>query len=214
MKNIAVLVAMGMEADCLIKRIEGAQKDGRFLRGRIGQAEVTLLRCGWGMRNADKGLRALVDHCHPDVVVNYGVSGGLVPEIGLSETVVAASSFPASGKAYQIGIAESADETLADFAAHLIEGARVAPVSTSLGIIVNKRRKARVAEKSGALCIDMESYAAAKAANELGVPLLVIRCMSDTYEPASMVMFFKNGRAAAEKVAAETELVIKELSAR
>jgi len=214
--KIAILVAMGMEAAKLTARIEGALPENRagkkFLCGKIGQAEVVLHQCGWGMRNAEKGTRALVDNYRPDLIVNYGVSGGLVPEIGLAETVIALSSFPASGRRYVGGGAEATDEKLARFAAQLLPHAQLAKISTSLGIIFNKRRKTRVAQKSGAVCIDMETYTAAKTANELGVPLLVIRCLSDTYEPASLLMFFKHGEIAAEKVAADTERVIKALA--
>ena len=216
MKKIAILVAMGMEAAKLIARIEGAQPEsaagGKFLRGKIGQAEVVLHQCGWGMRNAEKGTRALIEHFQPDVIVNYGVSGGIVPEIGLAETVIALSSFPASGRKYVGSAAELTDEKLARFAAGLLPHAQLAKISTSLGIIFSKRRKTRVAQKSGAVCIDMETYTAAKTANELGVPLLVIRCLSDTYEPASLLSFFKNGAIAAEKAAADTEAVIKALA--
>ena len=211
MQKIGVLAAMSMEAGCLIKRIENAKPENRagkkFLRGKIGGAEVVLHRCGWGMRNADKGVRALVENYQPDVIINYGVSGGLIPEIGLGETVIAAACNHAN-----TAQSNKTDEGLAAFAAARLPHAKMAPVATSVGLIVNKKRKTRVARKSGAVCIDMETYAAANAANELGVPLLVIRCLSDTYEPASLLRFFKNGALAAEKAAADTQAVIKALA--
>ncbi|MCL2298619.1 MAG: hypothetical protein FWC27_00535, partial [Firmicutes bacterium] len=119
------------------------------------------------------------------------------------------SSYPASAKN---GTAEMTDEALADFALRILPHAQIAPAATSIGLILNKRRKARIAQKSGAVCVDMETYAVAKAANALHTPLLVIRCMSDTVEPESLLHFFKNGAMAAEKVAAETELVIRKLA--
>ena len=213
MKKIAVLVAMGMEASKLIARIENPAREKtagkQFLRGRIGEAEVVLHICGMGMRRATNGAKALIENYKPDALVNYGVSGGLVPEMDLSDTVVVVSSCPASGKAYRTESAVPTDEALADFAAQVLPEARKGPAATSVGIIVNKKRKARLVEKTGAVCIDMESYAAAKTARELAVPLLVIRSMSDTVEPTSLVHFFKNGGDAAEKVAAEVERVIK-----
>ena len=218
MKTIAILVAMKMEADQLIKRIQSPQPEksaGRqFLRGRIGDAEVVLHRCGWGMANAAKGARALIGYAKPDALINYGVSGGMTADIGLGDTVIAVSSYPASGKYHKTGAAIPTDETLADFAAQILPDAKKAPVSTSLGLIVNKKRKARIVAASGTACMDMESYTAAKTARELGVPLLVIRSMSDTVEPTSLLSFFKNGALAAEKVAADTETVIKALAAQ
>ena len=207
MKKIAILVAMGMEAEKLLARMENPVGK-KFVRGSIGQAEVVLYRCGWGMRNAARGMHALVDHCKPDLILNYGVSGGMQPDIRLGETVVALSSFPCSGKAFKVGIAQPTDQALAELAAQALPGARLAPICTSQGLIVNKKRKARIVAKSGTVCCDMETYAAAMAANELGVPLLVIRCISDTLEPTSLLAFQKNGSLAAEKAAAAVERVI------
>ena len=216
MKTIAILVAMPMEAAPLLKRMDGTASEKiagkKFLRGRIGGAEIVMYICGMGMRKADIGARALIASYKPDLLLNYGVSGGLVPEMGLSDTVVAVSSCPASGKAYRTESAAATDAALADFAALALPGAKKGPLATSIGIIVNKKRKARLVAKTGAVCIDMETYAAAKTARELGVPLLVIRCMSDTVEPTSLLHFFKNGADAAEKVAADVETVIKKLA--
>jgi len=201
-----------MEAAPLIKRMDGTASEKlagkKFLRGRIGEAEIVMHICGMGMRKADIGVRALIECYQPDILVNYGVSGGLVPEIGLSDTVVVTSSCPASGKAYKTERAAPTNAALADFAARVLPEAQKGPASTSIGIIVNKKRKARLVEKTGAVCVDMETFAAAKTARALDVPLLVIRCMSDTVEPASLLHFFKNGATAAEKVAAEVETVI------
>jgi len=216
MKTIAILVAMPMEAAPLIRRMENTTPKKtagmKFLRGRLGGAEIVMHICGMGMRKAERGTRALIANYRPDLLLNYGVSGGLVPEMGLSDTVVVTSSCPASGRDWITADAAPTDAALAEFAAQALPDAIKGPAATSLGIIVNKKRKARLVEKSGALCIDMETCAAAKTARELGVPLLVIRCMSDTVEPASLLHFFKNGADAAKKVAEDVETVIKKLA--
>ncbi|MCL2508695.1 MAG: 5'-methylthioadenosine/S-adenosylhomocysteine nucleosidase [Oscillospiraceae bacterium] len=212
MKKIAVLVAMSMEESYLVKRIEEQKPEtvagAKFLHGRIGEAEVILHRCGWGMRNADRGARALIGHAKPDALILYGVSGGLVPDVRVADTVAAVSSFPAFGKVRK---AENTDARLTGIALRVIPEARKAPIATSIGIILRKKRKAKIVAESGAVCIDMESYAVAKAANEMGVPLLVIRSLSDTLEPSSLLEFFKNGRVAAENAAAGVEAVIKSI---
>jgi len=216
MKKIAVLIAMGMEAGYLIKRMENPKPETaggkKFLRGKIGEAEVVLHQCGWGMRNADNGVRALAENYRPDMIINYGVSGSLRHEVGLFETVVAVSSYAATGEAYKAGMSAATDADLAAFAARTIGATHKSPVATSRGILVAKKRKARLVERSGAVCIDMESYTAAKAANELGVPLLVMRCISDTLELKSFLVFFKNGAIAADKIAACVEAVIRKLA--
>ncbi|MCL2106984.1 MAG: 5'-methylthioadenosine/S-adenosylhomocysteine nucleosidase [Oscillospiraceae bacterium] len=215
-KKIAVLVAMGMEADCLIKRIENARTEkagGRtFLRGTVGSAEVVLYRCGWGMRRAADGARALIGYARPDALLLYGVSGAIVPTLRIADTVVAEASFATWGKAFAAGLSQPTDETLANFAAGVLGEAQKAPVATSVGVILRKKRNARIAAASGALCTDMESYAVAKAAAELDMPLLVIRSISDTFERISLLAFLKNGKIAAERAALDTETVIKALA--
>lgn len=217
MKTIAVLAAMGMEADCFIRRMEDAKPEtiaGRdYLRGRVGEAGVVLHRCGWGMDRSAAGARAVIEACQPEALILYGVSGAIVPELALSDTVVASASFPASGKYAGEGAkAVPTDEKLADFAMGVLEGARKAPVATTQGVIINKKRNDRIVERSGAVCSDMESYTVALTARELGVPLLVIRSMSDVVKRSSLLLFFKHGRAAAEKAAADTEKVIRALA--
>jgi adenosylhomocysteine nucleosidase len=215
MNPIAVLVAMSMEAAPLAGRMEDVRPEvkagKKFLRGRVGGVEVVLHRCGAGMRRATAGARALIENYAPRALLNYGVSGGMAADVALNDTVVALSCYPASGKYAGAGGAIPTDAGLAAFAAGLLPRARLAPVSSSAGLILRKGRKARIVAKSGAACMDMESYAAAKTARELGVPLLVLRCISDTVEPASLAAFLKNGRPAAEKAAAETAAVIEGL---
>ncbi|MCL2512825.1 MAG: 5'-methylthioadenosine/S-adenosylhomocysteine nucleosidase [Oscillospiraceae bacterium] len=213
MKKIAVLAAMKMEAGCLIGRMESAKTEKtagkKFYLGKIGGAEAVLRQSGMGMRRAEKGARALIENYKPDALILCGVSGGLTPDIRLHETVIATSSSPCPGKAVKTGAAVKTDEKLADFAAKTLKHAKKAPAATSRGLIVRKKRKARIAAAFGAACIDMESYAVAKTANEAGVPLLIIRAISDTFEPSSLLAFHKNGKQAAEKAAAGVEAVAR-----
>jgi len=203
MRTIAVLAAIGMEAAPFTRRMENTSADGKFLRGNIGKADVVLHRCGIGMRNADKGARALVGHAKPDALILYGISGGLIPEIQLHEIVIGTSSACKER-------AEDLDRRLADIAAQALPGARAAPLACTRTVTVRKKRKTLLAG-SGAVCVDMESFAAAKAAREKGVPLLVLRSISDTFQPVSLLAF-KNGKIAAETAAFAVETVIKALS--
>ncbi|MCL1952155.1 MAG: 5'-methylthioadenosine/S-adenosylhomocysteine nucleosidase [Oscillospiraceae bacterium] len=208
--TIAVLAAMSMEAAPLLRRMENPSGK-QFLCGTIGQAQVVLHICGAGMRRAANGAKALIEKYHPDLLVNYGVSGGLMPGLHVGDTVIVTSSCPASGKAYRTEPAVPTDAALADFASQALPHAIQAPAATSLGILVNKQRKARLVAKTGAVCIDTETYAIAKTARALAIPLLVLRCLSDTVEPASLLRFFQNGAMAAEKIAADVEAVLKAL---
>jgi len=213
MKQLAILVAMGMEAKPLLAKIldKTIQKiDGkRFFVGRIADRQVVLHKCGMGMRNATKGAQALIKHFAPRILILYGVSGGL-GDISLAETVIATQSFPCSGKAWTAGIAAIADNELAEHASALL-GAKKAVIATSQGLIFNKKRKERIIERSNAVCIDIESYAVLTVAADANIKAIVLRCISDTKDPKSLLSFFKNGKIAANKAANQVEKLILSL---
>ncbi len=213
MKLIAVLAAMGMEEAKLSGRMESRTKTTvgglAFTCGTIGGAKIYLYRCGWGMRNAEYASRAVIKALQPDLLILYGVSGGMIEDIHIGDIVVATSYFSASE---QQGAAVATDKAPVELAEKVLPFALFAPLATSKGLMLNKKQKARVVAESGAVCIDMESYAVAKTARTLGTSLLVIRCISDTLQLKSLLSFFKNGNIAANKAAEATEAVIKALA--
>ena len=209
---VAVLAAMGMEAKQLIERMENprtVQTGGkRFTRGRVGPVDIVLHRCGMGLGKAEAGVRALIETFQPDVLILFGMSGGIVPEIGLYETVIADCVYPAWEENDRAIVT---DWTLAALAMKVLEDARFAPIATGNKMTWRKSDYDRISQTCGAVAVDQESYAVALAAEELGVSLLIIRSMSDTYDNSSLLGFFKYGPVSAEKAAKDTETVIRHL---
>jgi len=212
---IAVLAAMNMEAKHLIARMENPKvfklAGKKYTRGRIGDAEIVLHQCGMGLEKADAGARALMENFRPGVMVLFGMSGGIVPEVELYETVVATAVYPAW---IENGEAISTDEALAAFAADILDGERSTAIATGNKMTWRQKDYDRIANACGAAAVDQESYAVAKAAEAAGVPLLIIRSMSDTYDNSSLLGFFKYGPVSAEKAAREAETVIRKLAER
>ena len=192
--KVAVLTAMNMEARQMRKRMDNRcprLSGGRlYTHGTIGDAEVILHHSGMGVALSGRGARALLEYAKPDVMILFGVSGGTA-DFGLFETVVAQSAY-----AGWDGSRLDMDEALTALAAQLIEDATLGPVLT------NKLLGAEYGRIPGILASDMESYAVAEAAKEAGVPLLIIRCVSDTDELLSNLLFPVNGPRAADKAAA------------
>jgi len=210
--SVAVLAAMGMEAKHLVSRMDGARTveiaGKKYTLGQINGTEVVLHQGGMGLDKAEAGARALMEF-QPDVLVLFGMSGGIVPEIGLYETVIASGVYPAWKDDW---IAIETDAALQSLAAEVLEDARVASIATGDKMTWRKKDYDRISRACGAVAVDQESYAVAKAARELGVPLLIIRSMSDTYDNTSLLGFFKYGPVSAEKAAKDAESVIKELA--
>jgi len=210
--QVAVLAAMNMEAKHLISRMDDAYErkiDGKnYTLGTIGDIDVVLHQSGMGLDKADAGARALMENFQPDVLVLFGMSGGIVPEMGLYETVIAHEVFPAWKDDW---VSIKTDNDLAVLAMNILEDAVISNIATGDKMTWRKSDYDRISQACGAVAVDQESYAVAKAAQEASVPLLIIRSMSDTYDNSSLLGFFKHGPISAEKAAQDTAAVIKEL---
>jgi len=211
--TVAALTAMEMEAKHLIDRMEAPlpmKVAGKaFTRGQIGNIEIVLHQCGMGLDKAEAGARALMENFQPDVLILFGMSGGIAPGVELYETVIADAVFPAWKDDWT---AIPTDEALAALAAQALPDARRAAIATGNKMTWRKSDYDRISQACGAVAVDQESWAVAKAAQELGVPLLIIRSMSDTYDNSSLLGFFKYGPISAEKAAADAETVIRKLA--
>ena len=201
--KVAVLTAMNMEARQMRNRMENRcprLSGGRlYTHGTLGDAEVILHHSGMGVALSGRGARALLEYAKPDVMVLFGVSGGTA-DFGLFETVIAQSAC-----AGWDGSRLDMDEALTALAAQLI-------VDATLGdVLTNKLLGAEYGRIPGILASDMESYAVAEAAKEAGVPLLILRCVSDTDAILSNVLFPVNGPRAADIAAQAAETVIRNL---
>ncbi|MCL2494947.1 MAG: hypothetical protein FWE98_04745 [Oscillospiraceae bacterium] len=210
---IAVLAAMRVEAKQLVKRMDGVRQvkvAGRtYTRGTIGGTEVVLVQTGMGLKKAEAGVRDMIDAFQPSNLFVYGTSGALVPELEVHQVMIADSL---SLEGVEGGDAIPADEALVSLAQELLPHARRVRLVAESGFSITPKAMARIAAQSGAVAIDLESYAVAKVAKEKGIPLLVIRCTANTYHYSTLPAWPKNGPIAADKAAEGTEAVIKKLA--
>jgi len=211
----AILAAMNVEAKQFVKRMDNARTvkiaGRKYTRGTVGGAEVVLHQCGMGLEKAEAGARALITAFQPEALFVYGTSGALLPEIGLHDVFIA-HALCLKGETGEFAI--PADDALAALAQELLPHAQRVRLVAEAGFALSASELARISGETGAVAIDMESFAAAKAAREAGVPLLVIRCAANTYKFTSLAAWPKNGPIAADKAAAGIEIVIKKLAER
>jgi len=204
---------MKVEAKQLINRMDNVRivktKGRKYTRGTIGDAEVVLIQCGMGLKKAEAGARELIENFQPDTLFVYGTSGALIPELKVHEVMIADALCL---KGVEGGDAIAADEALASLAQELLPHARRVRLVAESGFSVTPKSMERIAAASGAVAIDLESYAVAKVAREAGIPLLVIRCTANTSHYSTLPAWPKNGPIAADKAAAGTEAVIKKLA--
>ena len=124
-------------------------------------SQLSLVCSGLGQERAQHALHWLQKVDNPSCVLIAGVAGGLDPSLASGDLLLAEGGDPG---------------WLAAVARRLPE-ARVGKLLTSGRVIVSARNKAAVFADTGALAVDMETWAAAAVAT---VPWLGLRAISDT----------------------------------
>ena len=165
---VLVLVALEHELRAVRRALDGAPRAGT-VRGRLGGNELVTLACGMG-----QGPGPALDEWRPRLVVSCGFCGGLDPGLIAGDLVLATAVRATSGELLE------APEPARLAAAALLDGVRyrqgelvqAASVATT---VEEKRARAR----SGALALDMESFAVARAAEQAGIPWLALRAVVD-----------------------------------
>ncbi len=166
-------------------------------RGGIGGVETAVGRIGVGKASAAAMTQRLVEHCRPAVVILSGIAGGLSPELELGDIVVARScvqyDLDVTACGYPLGeVPETPSGVIACDPA-LAEAVAAAPCfreRSRLGRVLTGDRfldaagKQRLAAERGLPgdVVDMESAAVALVCRLNGLPLVVIRTVSDTLD--------------------------------
>jgi adenosylhomocysteine nucleosidase len=199
----------------------------RVVRGRLVDARgdltgVPLLvaRSGVGKVNAALAVVALV-RAGADTIVFTGMAGGVGDDVHIGDAVVATSLVQHDvdvpphhepGRLPGEPLFWAPDPVLADT---LARAARTTGATVHYGriasgdqFIADPRRAAAIAERFDALAVEMEGAAAAQAAARLGVPIAVLRWISDTADDASVGDF----DAFCERIGALDLAIVRELA--
>lgn len=134
--------------------------------------------------NSEKAKQAARDFAKTGVagLVSFGVAGGLDPLLVPGDVILANAVWRPNGDAilthsvWRDAVAATSSE-LRCFADAAVAGSD-APVTSAVA-------KGALFERSGAVVVDMESHGVAAAAQEAGLPLLVVRAVAD---PASRAL--------------------------
>jgi adenosylhomocysteine nucleosidase len=167
---------------------------------RQPRAGLALIETGEGPRNASRVLRSWLEKRSARAVINIGFAGSLSPLLQIGDIVVArearsrTESFDASASPlFQV--------------AGRIQNVRPGVAITVDEIICDAKAKRRLAESlpAGEVgWVDMESAAVASVCNSLGVPFLIARSVSDTFDEDLPLDFNRcrtsDGRVSARKV--------------
>jgi nucleoside phosphorylase len=167
-RPILVLVALERELR-IVARAFGLTVRRNRARGRFEGSDLIAAAVGLG-----GGSRNVVAEERPRLVVSCGFSGGLDPSLVAGDVVVATSVLGEDGE--EVASAES----LRGAAVRALHGLRCSQgkIACTTEVAATPEEKAALA-RTGALAVDMESYPAARAAVEAGVPWLALRVVLD-----------------------------------
>jgi adenosylhomocysteine nucleosidase len=175
----AVVAALREELSALVARtrVAGRVRVGRarVLRGQLAGQEVVLASTGDGARNAELGIRAVLDRFPVARVLVLGVAGALSPALAAGALVVSREVRDREG------LAPAPDPDWLEQALAR-GGAEQGTIVSSERILCTPASKAGAWRSLGArdaAVVDLESAAYARAAAERGIRYLVVRSVCD-----------------------------------
>lgn len=202
--KIGIIVAMDKELGLLLNIVEDHKaidiNGYSFHIGHIEDVQVVTMTCGIGKVNAAMGTLTLIEHFHPDVVVNSGVAGGTGGGASILDVVLAkniAYHDVWCGPGTQWGEATGCPRF---FEPPKDAEAMAAALGTKFGLVasgdifVSREEDVRriLALYPEAMAVDMESGAIAQVCYKKDVPMYCLRVVSDTPGAADNIAQYEN----------------------
>ena len=159
---------------------------------KIADSEIYLTRSGAGEIYAAGAAQLLITRYSVDAIVNYGIVGGLTEEMTLCRTVAVdkvvhydfdTSPVDGCGPARYINypsIYLETDKTLLNRALAAVPGLKKVICASGDKFVADPEKKRELHEKYGADICEMESAGIFLTADRAGVPVLMIKSVSDS----------------------------------
>ena len=196
-----------------------------FCEGRLGGADVVVVKCSVGKVNAAACTQILIDRFGVDQIINTGVAGSLDAAINIGDIVVSTEAVQHDMDVTALGFARGeipyseksvfpADEEMRARAVEAVKAA--APevhafegrVCSGDQFIASREQKDSILSSVGGLCCEMEGAAIAQVCSLNGTPFVIIRAISDKADDSEEMSYVEFEQAAAENCAAITRYMI------
>lgn len=233
MSKLGIIGAMEVEITALRENMKDTVVTKRagmeFCEGILEGLPVVVARCGVGKVHAGLCVQILCDCFGVTHVVNTGVAGSLCPELDIGDLVVSLDAMyhdfdcHTLNPNYPVGQVPGlrvrtfpADETLLAYA--FAAGETVHPGHVKIGrvasgdqFICDKAQKERIIADTQALCTEMEGAAIAQAAYVNGIPVAIIRAISDKADDSAEMDYPTFEKIAAHRCASVTMALAKHM---
>lgn len=164
---IAVSFALPEESKEVTAMLDGAERKGKdrlgTVAGRFAGREVRVVHTGMGMASATERVEFFLRSHAPAAWIAAGFGGALDPELEIGEVVVCHN--------YSSPALMQAIDALP---------ARRGALVTAREVVETAAAKAQLARHTNAVVVDMETSAIHRLCSTRGIPMLAIRCISDT----------------------------------
>jgi adenosylhomocysteine nucleosidase len=176
--HVAFVFSLGIESGCLEDLLQGAitvRGSGfRVLEGGLRGRRVALILAGAGQKNARHAAEILVDGHRPACVVSAGFGGGLATKLRRNDIVVADRLLNANGHDLPVELPPGLLAATTQPGVH-----RGTLLTTDRVVRMPSERKA-LFDRTGALAVDMETFAVAEVCAARHVAFSSIRVVNDT----------------------------------
>lgn len=198
MKIIGMLVAV--EIQSVLKRygaklVEGKETAGyQVLEYETDQYRMVILNCGPGEIAAASGTQFLISEYHVDVVINFGVVGGLTKEMSKTKVCIvekvvhydfdtSAADHTEVGRYLQysdifIPTTQSLHDKASDIHPELVS----VVCASGDRFIADPKQKRKMHEMFGADICEMEAAGIVLTCHRNQMPCMLIKCVSDGIE--------------------------------
>ncbi|API89163.1 5'-methylthioadenosine/S-adenosylhomocysteine nucleosidase [Marinilactibacillus sp. 15R] len=206
--KIGIIAAMEQEVNILVDKLKdktvSTVANQTFYNGIIDKAEVVLVQSGIGKVNAAIATTLLIEKYNAEVVINTGSAGGIGKELKIGDLVVSTELSYNDADArifgYDFGqIPQMPSRYKAD--SDLIDN--VSKAADKMNWLINKglivtgdsfiANSDKISDIKGnfpeALVTEMEGAAVAQTCYQFGVPVVVVRALSDTSDEKASVSF-------------------------
>lgn len=188
-----------------------------YTAGEICGVPVVCCECGMGKVNAAISAQIMIDHYHPDVIINSGVAGSLSKDIRIGDMVVSDDcvqhdmdctelgdpagqiQFNDELRTYLPADKDTADRLTQACAVLTDTGVFRGRIASGDIFVSAHERRQRIADMFHALACEMEGAAVGQVCYRNGVPFAILRCISDDYNENEMMDYMKFRSVAAEK---------------
>ncbi|WP_434355180.1 5'-methylthioadenosine/adenosylhomocysteine nucleosidase [Parasalinivibrio latis] len=231
-QTIAIMGAMDAEIEKLLPEIQDTRQyvkaNNTYYTGSISGKDVVVVRSGVGKVNAAVTTQTLICDFDTSAIIFTGIAGAASPALNVADVVIASAlvqhdvdltAFGAQkglldGYQDRLFNVDSELKTLAIAAATKVVGdqrTHSGIIATGDQFIADKKQVAELRKEFEAVAVEMEGAAVAQVADMYGVPLIVIRTVSDKADGSAHMVYNEAKQVTADNSVAITLEMLKKM---